>query len=150
MIKFYNLGTWLDVNDPFNHLFFDFLLLTCTVKPVLISHSKKDKTKILITFDSLMNVESIAECSTWSSWKYCRMLHLEQLKVLQNATLGAVESIAESILQFFWSALSDNWYWKPIFGLFESGSFTQVLLCSKKEQPQYLLQMRIWTYFWNV
>ena len=40
-----------------------------------------------MTNDSLMKVESIAECSTWS------------------------------ILQYFWPALSDNWSWKPIFGL---------------------------------
>ena len=33
-----------------------------------------------------------------------------------------------SILQYFLPALSDNWSWKPIFGLFESGRFTQVLL----------------------
>ena len=43
-----------------------------------------------------------------------------------------VESIAEcskgSILQYFWPALSDNWAWKPIWGLFESGPFTQALL----------------------
>ena len=45
-----------------------------------------------------MKVESIVECSPWS------------------------------ILQYFWPALSDNWSWKPIFGLFESGRFTQVLL----------------------
>ena len=35
-----------------------------------------------------MKVESIAECSPWS------------------------------ILQYFWPALSDNWSWKTIFGLF--------------------------------
>ena len=40
-----------------------------------------------------MKVKSIAECSPWS------------------------------ILQYFWPALSDNWSWKPIFGLFESGHF---------------------------
>ena len=51
-----------------------------------------------MTNGSLMKVESIAECSTWS------------------------------ILQYFWPALSDNWSWKPIFGLFENGRFTQVLL----------------------
>ena len=28
----------------------------------------------------------------------------------------------------FWPALSDNWSWKPVFCLFESGCFTQVLL----------------------
>ena len=44
---------------------------------------------------SLMKVESIAECSPWS------------------------------ILQYFWTALSDNWSWKPFFGLFESSRFTQ-------------------------
>ena len=39
------------------------LLLTTTVNPVLSSHSKVDKTKILNTNGSLMKVESIAECS---------------------------------------------------------------------------------------
>ena len=34
-----------------------------TVKPVLICHSKIDKTKVLKTSGSLMKVESIAECS---------------------------------------------------------------------------------------
>ena len=37
-----------------------------------------------------------------------------------------VESIV--ILQYFRPALSDNWSWKPVFYLFESGRFTQVLL----------------------
>ena len=36
------------------------------VKPVLIGHSKIDKTKILMTNGSLMKVKSIAECSPWS------------------------------------------------------------------------------------
>ena len=47
-----------------------------------------------------MKFESIAECSPWS------------------------------ILQYFWPTLSDNWSYKPIFGLFESGRYTQVLLYS--------------------
>ena len=34
-----------------------------TVKPVLSGHSKIDKTKVLKTNNSLMTVESIAECS---------------------------------------------------------------------------------------
>ena len=51
-----------------------------------------------MTNDSLMKVQSIAECSPWS------------------------------ILQYFWPALSDNWSGKPISGLFESGHFRQVLL----------------------
>ena len=42
-----------------------------------------------------MKFESIAECSPWS------------------------------ILQYFWPALSDIWYWKPICSLFESGRFTK-------------------------
>ena len=33
----------------------------CTVKPVLSSHSKQGKTKVLMTNGSLMEVESIAE-----------------------------------------------------------------------------------------
>ena len=47
-----------------------------------------------------------------------------------------VKSSAEcSILQYFWPALSDNWSWKTILGLFESGSFTEVLLYMKCVQP---------------
>ena len=37
----------------------------------------------------------------------------------------------ESILQYFWPALSDNWSWNPIVCLFESGGFTEVLLYSE-------------------
>ena len=51
-----------------------------------------------MTYGSLMKVESIAECSLCS------------------------------IPQYFWPGLSDNWLWKTIFCLFESGRFTQVLL----------------------
>ena len=58
---------------------------------------KNRQIKILMTNGSLMKVKSIAECSPWS------------------------------ILQYFLPALSDNWSLKPIFGLFESGCFTQVL-----------------------
>ena len=41
-------------------------LIACqivSVKPVLRGHSKIDKTKVLKTNDSLMKIESIAECS---------------------------------------------------------------------------------------
>ena len=58
-----------------------------------------------------MNVESIAECSTWS------------------------------ILQYFWPALRDNWSWKTIFGLFESGRYTQVLLYVHKELVNHLVKL---------
>ena len=51
---------------------------------------------------------------------------------MTNGSLMKVESIAESspwsIVQYFLHVLSDNWSWKPIFGLFESGRFTKVLL----------------------
>ena len=35
----------------------------CTVKPVLSCHSKIEKTKVLKTNGSLIQVETIAECS---------------------------------------------------------------------------------------
>ena len=41
-----------------------------TVKPVLSGHSKIDKNAILMTNDSLMKVEGIAECSLWSILQY--------------------------------------------------------------------------------
>ena len=44
-------------------LVFALRTLTCIVKPVLNGHSKIDKTKIFMTNGSLMQVESIAECS---------------------------------------------------------------------------------------
>ena len=45
-----------------------------------------------------------------------------------------VKSIAECfILQYFWPALSDNWSWKPCFGLFESGHFRQVYFNLKEK-----------------
>ena len=65
---------------------------TCLKRPL------KNKTKILMTNGSLMQVKSIAESSK------------------------------RSILQYFWPALSDKLSWKPNFGLFESGHFIQVLL----------------------
>ena len=37
-------------------------VISTTVKPVLSSHSKTDKTKILMINGSLMKVKSIAEC----------------------------------------------------------------------------------------
>ena len=60
-----------------------------------------------MTNGSLMKVESSAECSPWS------------------------------ILQYFWPALSNNWFWKPIFGL-----FTQVL--------QYLANLDLCCPYWVV
>ena len=70
-----------------------------TVKPVLSDHSKNRQNKDLN--DKWYNNEGR---------KYCRMLPLG------------------SILQHFWPASSHNWSWNPIFGLFESGRFRQLLL----------------------
>ena len=38
-----------------------------TVKPVLSGHLKIDKIKVFIDNGSLMEVESIAECSPWDN-----------------------------------------------------------------------------------
>ena len=48
---------------------------------------------------------------------------------MTNGSLLKVESIAE------WPASSNNWSWKPIFGLFESRCFTQVVLYYKQYEP---------------
>ena len=52
---------------------------------------------------------------------------IDRTKIIINGSLMKVDSIAEcspwSILQYVWLALSDNWSWKPICGLFESGPF---------------------------
>ena len=48
--------------------------------------------------------------------------------MMTNCSLMKVKRTVWSILQCFRPALSDNWSWKPIFGLFESGRVTQVLL----------------------
>ena len=41
-----------------------------TVKSVLSGHLKIDKTKVIMENDSLMEVESIAECYPWSNLQY--------------------------------------------------------------------------------
>ena len=61
------------------------LLNGCTVKPVLSGHSKIDKTKVLKTNGSLMNVESIAECSLGA---FCNTFYLHQAVIgLENHIL---------------------------------------------------------------
>ena len=92
------------------------LLINQTVNPVYNGHSKIDKTKILMTNDSLM-------------------------KVLQNAPLGAF------ILQYFRPQLSDNWSWKSIFSLFESGPFTQVLLYTYPYHAEYMCIIGIFVHY---
>ena len=61
-----------------------------TVKPVLSSHSKIHKTKLLLAYGNLMKVESIAEC-----------FPLEQSAVL--LTCIKRYSVLKTISVFFWS-----------------------------------------------
>ena len=51
---------------------------------------------------------------------------MDKPKILM--TYRSLMKVPWSILQYFWPALRDNWSWKPIFGLFESGRFRQVIL----------------------
>ena len=53
---------------------------------------------------------------------YCRMLTLEHSAILLTC-------------------ISDNWSWKPIFGLFESGQFTQFLLFTKIPKSMTLINL---------
>ena len=62
----YNFSIDCNINIPS----FDCHAFKVIVKPVLSGHSKIDKTKSLMTTDSLMRVESIAECSPWSILQY--------------------------------------------------------------------------------
>ena len=58
-------------------------------------------------------------------------LKIDKTKILmKNGSLMKVESIAvlEHFAVLLTCIISDNWSWKPIFGPFESGRFTQVLL----------------------
>ena len=55
-----------------------------------------------------------------------RPLKTDKTKILM--TNGSLMKVLWSIIQYFWPALRDNWPWKSICGLFESGRFTQVLL----------------------
>ena len=58
---------------------------------------------------------------------------IDKTKVLKtNGSLMKVDRIAKcslGIMQYFRPAWSDNWSWNPIFGIFESGCFIQVLPC---------------------
>ena len=69
-----------------------------TVKPVLDGHLQKEKKMVFKTTYHLMQVKSIAECSKGS------------------------------ILQYLRPSLSDHLSLKPLFCLFLSGRFKQVLL----------------------
>ena len=63
---------------------------------------------------------------------YSKTCLKQPLKNRQNKDLNEGQKICKmlpwSILQYFWPAWSDKWSWKPIFGLFESSRFRQVLL----------------------
>ena len=61
LIKCYDVSITQPLEEPVAQWYS--VRFTCTVKPVLSSHSKIDKTKVLKTGGSLVQVESIAECS---------------------------------------------------------------------------------------
>ena len=65
-----------------------YIIVDCTVNPVLSGHLKIDKTNVWMENSSLM-----------------------RSKVLQNAPSGTFCNT------YFWPAFSDNRYWTPIFGL---------------------------------
>ena len=77
---------------------------------------RRGKSKMLMANDSFMKVESITECSPCIT-----------------------ECSPWSILLYFWPALSEYWSWKPIFSLFESGCFTQILLYLYKLKYKHCL-----------
>ena len=55
-------------------------LIQCTVKPVLSSHSKIDKTKALKTGVSLVQIKSIEECSFCNTFDlHLAIFHLKTL-----------------------------------------------------------------------
>ena len=61
---------------------------------------------------------------------------------MTNGSLMKVDSIAEC--QYFRHALRDNWSIKTIFGLFESGCFTQIL------PYNYIFGTLLWAPFHNI
>ena len=126
----YPLGLASQVTSPLHFFFQISMFISVKEKYKLYSKTcvkrplKIHKTKILMTNGSLIKVESIAECSPWS------------------------------ILQYFWPTLSDNWSWKPIFRLFESGRFTQVLQYKINHTQPYkhlcaYIFPKFYTLFWK-
>ena len=61
------------LNSAVHVIWFGEVLEKSTVKPVVSSHSKIDKTKVSKTNGSLMKVESIAKCSLGT---FCNTLDL--------------------------------------------------------------------------
>ena len=71
-----------------------------TVKPVQKGHSKRDKTKILMTNGNLMKVESIAECS---KGPFCNTFDLHE----------AIISLDNQFLVFLKMAILHTFYCMP-------------------------------------
>ena len=65
--------------------------------------------------------------------KYSKICVKQPLKkdktkiLMKNGSIMKAKAL-QNILQYFWPALSDTLSWETIFGLFESGHLTQVLL----------------------
>ena len=65
-----------------------------TVKPVSSSHSKLDKTKVLMEIGSLLKVESIAECSL----AFCNTFDLQLNALINNQSLKPIFSLLFELL----------------------------------------------------
>ena len=85
-----------------------------TAKPVWNGDSIIDIRKILMTNGSLMQVKSIAECSLWS------------------------------ILQYFWPASTDYWYWKPILFFLEWPFYTGFTVFILNFDPSSHLELSLY------
>ena len=79
-----------------------------------------------------VNLSKTTTLKKTKNWFLRLIIAICRSKVLQNAPLMQVESIAEcskgSILQYFRPSLSYHLSLRPLFCLFLSGRFTQVLL----------------------
>ena len=111
------------------------LKIRSIVKPVLSGHSKIDKTKILMTNDSLMKVESIEECSSLSILQY---FNLHKRSILQNSQPALSNN--RSWNQFgssFWVATLNRFYCTS-FTLINMYTYQHV---SKNANKMYSIKM---------
>ena len=71
------------------------------------------------------NVHIFNVCTTIMQSSNIKKWKLLDLQITQNRHLKVVWT---EHYAYFWPALSGNWSWKLISGIFESGHFTQVIL----------------------
>ena len=140
----YIFMSWTREANNGNHVWFSAKSsTTCTISPNIKNgyagrHARTRERTHARTHTQKSNwLPPFSETGKYSKTCVKRPLKNRQNKDLNDkCSLMKVKSIAEawSILQYFWPALSGNWTWKPIFGLFERSRFTQVL-----SLPSFLL-----------